>query len=104
MSIALKPLILEIQSLKSEILSLKKERDTTKITQNLSESIHAQKARNIQQTDIQSVNSSSKSTQKITKKTFAEIAKLNETLSEQSIKLDKWTVVKGTKKTQIAKK
>ena len=37
--------------------------------------------------------------QKTAKKTFTEIVKMNETLSEQSIKLNKWTLVKDPKKT-----
>ena len=43
-SVALKPLILEIQSLKAEVNSLKQERNTTKLVQN--SSIHAQKIGN----------------------------------------------------------
>ena len=88
MSAALKPLILEIQSLKTEVSSLKKERNTTKLVQN--PSIYVQKIGNdTHQTNIQKLEIPSKSIQKTTKKTFTEIAKINETLSKQSIKLNK---------------
>ena len=100
---AIKPLISEIQTLKSEILSLKKEKNTSNTVQNsFTQSEIIEKTA---QTDTQKTSKNpQKDAQKAAKKTFAEIAKLNKLVSEQSIKLDKWTLVKRSKKTLFPKK
>lgn len=104
---AIQPLILEIQSLKSEILSLKNERITPipidLIQPKTTKEIGLKQGQNsMKKAHIASQNSA----ENTAKKTFAEIAKLNSLVAEQSIKLDKWTVVerKGLKKDLKPKK
>lgn len=107
---AIQPLILEIQSLKSEIFTLKNEGNLLFSSQSSSsqfEKIRSstpsqeQKSLKIAEKAIQ------KSTQKAAEKTFAEIAKLNSLVSEQSIKLDQWTLIdrkKSVKRSPLAPK
>ncbi len=107
---AIRPLILEIQSLKSEILSLKNERNPLEFSQNTSSQSESETAK-LSSSESKSTQIAQKAIQKTAqqtaKKTFAEIAKLNSLVSEQSIKLDKWTLVErksSTKKTELAPK
>lgn len=89
-STAVQPLISEIQALKSEVLSLKKVKKASIPQQSpISESEKpTESTQNSQSTQ------SAENSQKTAQKTFAEIAKLNSLVTEQSIKLDKWTIIK----------
>ena len=107
---AIKPLILEIQALKSEILSLKNEKNTTNTPKNSNiQSEITEKLNSYQEPKSTQIANKAiqKTAQNTAKKTFAEIAKLNSLVSEQSIKLDKWTLIerkKSTKNGELAPK
>ena len=86
----MQPLISEIQTLKQEVLSLKNAKNAQIIKQNLISKPETAK----EITQKAQIAQSTKNSQKTVQKTFAEIAKLNSLVTEQSNKLDKWTVIK----------
>jgi hypothetical protein len=96
----LKPLILEIQQLKIEILSLKKENSefSSQITQNQTKILRNEnRAKTPPSQPSQMAEMAEKAIQKTAKKTFAEIAKINSLVAEQSNKLDQWTLIQRKK-------
>ena len=101
---ALNPLIVEIQHLKSEIISLKRENSefSTQMTRNQAE-ILKKNENTVKATPISSplVPSTSKiaekAIQRTVKNTYAEIAKINSLMTKQSDKLDNWTLIQRRK-------
>jgi hypothetical protein len=99
---ALNPLIVEIQHLKREIISLKEENSkfSSQMTRNQAEIL--KKNENIAKANPPpSVPSTSKiaekAIQQIVKNTYAEIAKINSLITKQSDKLDNWTLIQRKK-------
>ena len=95
-SVAIQPLISEIQALKTEVTSLKNAKNVQIPTQNLnplpkSSSKPVKKTALIPQSIKDSMNANNN--QKSIQKTWAEISKLENLVTEQSNKLDKWTVI-----------
>jgi hypothetical protein len=88
----------EIQQLKIEISSLKQENIefSTQITQNQVKIL--KKNENIAQGTIPpSSKATEKAFQKTAKETYAEIAKINSLMTQQSDKLDNWTLIQRKK-------
>ena len=95
---ALTPLIVEVQQLKIEISSLKKENSefSSQMTRNQANIL--KKNEKLAQTNpLPASNTVEKALQRTAKETYAEIAKINSLMTKQSDKLDNWTLIQRRK-------